>query len=144
MSNFLQTHGRQHARPSCPSPAPRDYPNSCLLRWWCHPAISCSVVPFSCPQSFPASGCFQMSQFFTSGDKSIGVSASISVLPVNIQGWFPLGWTGWTTVLGRCMYILYILGNWGSEGLSDFPKLHSKKWLSYGLNSYFWLHSRCA
>ena len=79
---------------SCPSPTPGTYSNSCLLSWWCHPTITSSVVPFSsCPQSFPASGSFQMSQFFASGGQSIGVSASASVLPVNNQDWFPLGWT---------------------------------------------------
>ena len=88
-------HGLQHTRPPCPSPTPRACPNSCPLSQWCHPTISSSVIPFSsCLQSFPASGSFQMSQFFISGGQSIGVSASASVLPVNIQDWFPLGWTG--------------------------------------------------
>ena len=95
MSNSLQPHGLQHARPPCPSPTPRVYPNSCPLSQWCHPTISSSVIPFfSCIQSFPASGSFQMSQLFTSGGQSIGVSASASVLPVNTQDWSPLGWTG--------------------------------------------------
>ena len=80
-------------RPPCPSPTPRVYSNSCPLSRWCHPTVSSSVVPFSfCLQSFPASGSFQMSQFFASGGQSIGVSASASVLPMNIQDWFPLGW----------------------------------------------------
>ena len=94
--NYLQPNGLQHARPPCPLPTPRLYSNSCpLSRWW-HSAISSSVVPFSSRlQSFPASGSFQMSQFFTSGSPSIGVSASASVLPMNIQDRFPLGWTGW-------------------------------------------------
>ena len=92
VSDFLWPHGLQHARLPCPSPAPRDYSNSCPLSWWCHWTISSSVVPFSsCPQSFPASESFQMSQFFTSGGQSIGVSASTLVLPVTIQDWFPLG-----------------------------------------------------
>ena len=92
MSDSLQPHGLQHARPPCPSPIPRAYSNSCLLSWWCHPNISSSVIPFSSrPQSFPASGSFQMSQFFTSGGQSIGVSASALVLPMNIQDWFLLG-----------------------------------------------------
>ena len=100
MSNSLQPHGPQHARPPCPSPTPRVYPNSCSLSHWCHPTISSSVIPFSsCPQSFPTSGSFQMSQLFTSGGQSIGVSASTSVLPMNIQDWFPLGWTGWISLL---------------------------------------------
>ena len=88
----LRPHGLQHARLPCPSPTPGVYSNSCSSSWWCHPTISSSVIPFSsCLQSFPASGSFQMSQFFTSGDQSIGASAS--VLPMNIQDWFPLGWT---------------------------------------------------
>ena len=94
MSNSLRPHGLQHARPPCPSPTPRVYSNSCPLSLWCHPTISSSVVPFSsCLQSFPASGSFQISQFFASGGQSIGVSASASVLPMNIQDWFPLVWT---------------------------------------------------
>ena len=98
----LQPHGLQHARPLCPSPTPRVYSNSCPLSWWCHPTISCSVVPFSyCPQSYPASGAFQMSQFFASGGQSIRVSASTSVLPINTQDWYPLGWTGWISLLSK-------------------------------------------
>ena len=97
MSNSLRPHGLQHARSLCPSPIPRVYSDSCPLSWWCHPTISPSVVPFSsCLQSFPASGSFQMSQFFASGGQSTGVSASASVLPMNIGiYWFPLGWTSW-------------------------------------------------
>ena len=96
MSDSLQTHGLQHARPPCPSPTPKVHTNPCPLSWWCHPTISSSVIPFSSgPQSFPASGSFQMSQFFVSGGQSIGVSASKSVLPMNTQDWSPLGWTGW-------------------------------------------------
>ena len=84
MSDSLQPHGLQHARPPCPSPTPGVYSNSCPLNWWCHPTISSSVIPFSSHlQSFPASGSFPVSQFFTSGGQSIGVSASASVLPVN-------------------------------------------------------------
>ena len=91
VSNSLWHHGLQHARPPCPSPTGA-YSNSCPLSWWCYPTIS--VIPFSSHlQSFPASGSFLMSQLFTSGGQSIGVSASISVLPMNIQDWFPLGWT---------------------------------------------------
>ena len=102
MSDSLQPHGLQHARPSCPSPTPRVYSNSCPLSRWCHPTISPSVIPFSfCPQSFPASGSFPMSQFFTSGGQSIGVSASASVLPMNIQEWFPLGWTDWISLQSK-------------------------------------------
>ena len=96
---LLQPHEPQYARPPCPSPTPRVYRNSCLLSGWCHPTISSSVVPFSsCLQSFPASGSFQMSQFFTSGGQSIGVSASTSVLPMNTWDWSPLVWTGWISL----------------------------------------------
>ena len=92
----------QHARPSCPSPTSGVYSNSCALSQWCHPAISSSVVLFSsCPQSLPASGSFPMSQLFTSGGQSIGVSASASVLPVNTQDWSPLGWTGWISLQSK-------------------------------------------
>ena len=95
VSNSLQPHELQHSRPPCPSPTPRVYPDSCPLSWWCHPTISSSVVPFSaCPQSFPASRSFQMSQLFAVSGQSIGVSASTSVLPMSIQDWSPLGWTG--------------------------------------------------
>ena len=99
MSDSWQPHGLQHTRPPCPSPPPGVYSNSCALSQWCHPTISSSVVPFSPHlQSFPASGSFQMSQLFASDGQSIGVSASASVLPMNIQDWFPLGWTGWISL----------------------------------------------
>ena len=102
MSNSLLPHGLQHARLPCPSPTPGVYSNSCPSRRWCHPTISSSVIPFSsCLQSFPASGSFQMTQFFTSGGQSIGTSASASVLPMNIQDWFPLGWTGWISLQSK-------------------------------------------
>ena len=95
MSKSLWPHGLWHARPLCPSPSPRDPSNSCPLSRWCHPTISSSVIPFSsCLQSFLASGTFQMSQLFTSGGQSIGASALASVLPMNIQDWFPFGLTG--------------------------------------------------
>ena len=95
VSDSLRPHESQHTRPPCPSPTPGVHPNPCPLSQWCHPTISSSVVPFSSrPQSLPASGSFQMSQLLTSGGQSIGVSASASVLPMNIQDWFPLGWTG--------------------------------------------------
>ena len=102
MSNSLWSHEPQHTRPPCPSPTPRVYPNPCPLSWWCHPAISSSVISFSSrPQSFPASGSLQISQSFESGGQSIGVSASTSVLPMNTQDWFPLGWTGWISLHPR-------------------------------------------
>ena len=95
----LWPHELQHTRPPCPSPTPGVYPNSCPLSWWCHPAISSSVVPFSsCLWSFLASGSFQMSQLFASGGQSIGVSASTSALPMNTQDWSPVGWTGWVSL----------------------------------------------
>ena len=101
MSDSLQPHGLQHTRPPCPSPTPGVYSNSCPLRWWCHPAISSPVISSSHLQSFPASGSFQMSQFFASGGQRIGVSASASVLPLNIQDWSPLGWTGWISLQSK-------------------------------------------
>ena len=105
MSDSLQPHGLQHARPPSPSPTPGVYSDSWQSSQWCHPIISSSVVPFSsCLQSFPGSGSFPVSQFFASGGQSIGVSASASVVPMNTQVWFPLGWTGWIS--------------WQSKGLS--------------------------
>ena len=102
MSDSLRPHGLQHARPPCPSPTPQVYSNSYLSSWWCHPAISSSVIPFSsCCQSFPAPGSSQMSQFFASGGQGIRVSASTSVLPMNIQDWPPLGWTGWISLQSK-------------------------------------------
>ena len=102
VSDSLWPHGLQHTRPPCPSPASRVYSNSCPLGQWCHPTISSSAVPFSsCLQSFPASGSFQMTQFFTSGGQSTGVSASASALPMNIQDWLPLGWTGWISLQSK-------------------------------------------
>ena len=98
----LQPHEPQHARPPCPSPTPGVHPNPCPFSQWCHPTISSSVVPFSsCPQSFPASGSFKMSQLFTSGGQSFGVSALASVLPMNTQDWLPLGWTGWISLQSK-------------------------------------------
>ena len=95
VSDSLCAHEPQHARPPCPSPTPGIHPNPCPLSQWRHPPISSSVVPFSsCPQSLPASGSFPVTQLFTWGGQSIGVSASASVLPVNTQDWSPLGWTG--------------------------------------------------
>ena len=101
MSDSLRPHESQHARPPCQSSTPGVHSDSCPLSRWCHPAISSSVVPFSCLQSFPALGSFQMSQFFASGGQSIGVSASASVLPKNIQDWFPLELTGWISLLSE-------------------------------------------
>ena len=98
----LQPYESQHARPPCPSPTPRVHSNSCPLSWWCHLAISFTIVPFSfCPQSFPASGSFQMSQFFAWGGQSTGVSALASFLPKKSQGWSPSEWTGWTSLQSK-------------------------------------------
>ena len=113
VSDSLQPHVLRHTRPPCLSPTPRVYSNSRPLSRWCHPTISSSLVPFYCLQSFPASGSFQMSQFFASGGQRIGVSASASVLPVNIQDWFPLGWTGWISLQ--------------SKGLKNLLQHHSSK-----------------
>jgi len=102
MSDSFQPHGLQHTRLPCPSPTPGAYSSSCSSSRWCHLTISSSVVPFSsCLQPFPTSGAFQMSHLFTSGDQSIRVSASTSVLPVNILDWFPLGWTGWISLKSK-------------------------------------------
>ena len=102
VSESLRPHEPQQARPPCPSPTPGVHPNSFPFSRWCHPTISSSVLPFySCPQSFPASGSFQMSQLFTLGGQSTGVSASTSVLPVNTKEWSPLGWTGWISLQSK-------------------------------------------
>ena len=101
-SDSLRRHESQHTRPPCPSPTPRVYSNSCPSSQWCHPAISSSVIPFSsCPQSLPTSESSPMSQLFAWGGQSIGVSASASVLPMNIQDWSPLGWTGWISLQSK-------------------------------------------
>ena len=120
---------------SCPSPTPRIYPNSCPLSQWYHPTISSSVVPFTSHlQSFPASGFFQMSQVFTSGGQSTGVSASASVLPMNIQDWFPLGWTGWISLLSKGLSRVFSNTTvhkhqyFGAQ-LSLYPNSHIHTWL---------------
>ena len=108
VSDSLQPHGLQHARLPCPSPTPRAYSNSCPSCWWGHPTISFSVIPFSsCLQSFPASRSFLVSQFFALGGQSVGVSASASVLPVNIQDWFHLGWTSWISLWSKGLSRVY-------------------------------------
>ena len=101
VSDFLRPHEPQHTRPPCPSPTPRVHPNPCPTSQWCHPTIASSIIPFSsCPQSFPASGSFQMSLFFASGGQ-VGISPSTSVLPMNTQNWSPLGWTGWISLQSK-------------------------------------------
>ena len=138
-SDSLWPHGLQHSWLLCPSPTHGACSKSCPLSQWCHPTISSSVVPFSCIQSFPASGSFPMSQFFASGGQSIGVSASASVLPMNIQDWFPLGWTGWislqskglsrvfsnTTVQNINSSVLNFLYNPTVTSIFDYWKNHS-------------------
>ena len=110
VSDSLRPHGLQHARLPCPSPIPGACSNSCPSNRWCHPTISSSVIPFSsCLQSFPGSESFPMSQFFTSGGRSIGVPGSASVLPMNIQDWFPLGWTGWISL--QCKGLSRVFSN---------------------------------
>ena len=102
VSDSLRPHGLQHTRLLCPSPTPRACSNSCPSSQWCNPTISSCVIPFSsCLPSFPESGSFQMSQFFASGGQSMGISTSASVLPMNIQDWLPLGWTGWISLQSK-------------------------------------------
>ena len=135
MSNSLRPHGQQHARLPSPSPSPGACSNSCPLSQWCHPTISSSVIPFpSCLQSFPASGSFLMSQLFTSGGQSIGASASASVLPMNIQDWFPLGLTGLISL--QCKGFSRVFFNTTAEKhpffgaqLSLWSNSHSHTWL---------------
>ena len=135
MSVSLRSHGLQHARPPCPSPTPRVYSNSCPLSWWCHPTISSSVSPFSSRlQPFPASGSFQMSQLFASGGQSIGVSASPSVLPMNIQDWFPLELTGWIPLLSKGLSRIFSnttvwKHQFFSTQLSLWSNSHTHTWL---------------
>ena len=114
MSDSLRCHGLQHTRPPCPSPTPRACSNSCQSSRWYHPTVLSPVIPFSsCLQSFPVSGSLPMSQFFASGGKSIGVSTSASVFPMNTQDWSPLGWTVWISLQ--------------SKGLSGLFQHHSSK-----------------
>ena len=101
VSNSLQPHESQHARPPCSSPSPGVHSDSCPSSQWCHPAISSSVIPFSCPQSLPASESFPMSQLFAWGGQSIGVSALASFLPRISQGWSPSEWTGWISLQSK-------------------------------------------
>ena len=108
VSDSLRPHELQHTRPPCPSPTPGVYSNSYPWSWWCHPAISSSVIPFSsCPQSLPASGSFPVSQLFAWGGQSIGVSASTSVLPMNTQDWSPLRCTGWISLQSKGLWRVF-------------------------------------
>ena len=126
MSDSLWSHGLQHARLPCPSPSPRVYSNSCPLSRWFRPTISSSVAPFSfCLQSFPTSWSFPVSQFFTSRCQSIGVPVSASVLPMNIQAWFPLGWTGWIFLLSKGLSRVFSNTTIQNNNSSAFSFLYS-------------------
>ena len=138
VSYSLQPHGLQHTRPPYPSPTPGVYANSCPLSRWCHPTISSSVVPFFCPQSFPASQSFPATQLFTSDGQSIGASASVSVRPMNIQGWFPLRLIGLISLLfkglSRVVYSTTVQKHqcfgarpslWSNSPVHDYWKNHS-------------------
>ena len=140
MSDSLWPTEWQHARPPCPSPTPRVYPNPCPSNWWCHPTISSSVTPFtSCSQCFPASGSFPVSWLFAPSGQSIGALASTSVLPMNTQDWLPLGWTGWissqskglsrdfcNTTVQKCQFlVLSFLYDQTPTSIHDYWKNHS-------------------
>ena len=127
MSDSLRPHGLQHARPPCPSPSPKVCPSSCPLHWWCHLAISSSDALFSfCPQSFPASGTFPMSQLFISGDQNIGASVSASILPMSIQGWFLLRLTGLISVLPKELWGVFSSTTvWRYQFFGSLPSLWS-------------------
>ena len=144
VSDSLRPHRLHHDRPPCPSPTLGVYSNSCPLSWWCHPTISTSIIPFfSCFQSFPASRSFQMNQLFASGGQRIEVSASASVLPMNIQDWFPLEWTCWislqskglsrvfsnTTVQKHQFLALIFLYSPTLTSIHDYWKNHSFDWM---------------
>ena len=134
MSDSLPPHGLQHARPPCPSPTPGVDSNSCPLSWWCHPTILSCVVPFSpCLQSFLASGSFQMSEFLWGG-LSIGVSVLPSVLPMNIQDWFPLRWTCWISLQSKGLSRVFSSTTIGKHQffiaqLSLWPDSYIRTWL---------------
>ena len=163
MSDSFQPHESQHARPPYPSPTPGVHPNSCASSQWCHPAISSSVIPFSCPQSLPASGSFPMSQFFAPGGQSIVVSASTSVLPMNTQDWSPLGWTSWISLQSKdsqesstpqfksinssALSFLYGPTLWTLYGPWGCKELDMTEQLNWTQKPSFWphvLHCECA
>ena len=138
VSDSLRPHEPQHARPPCPSPTPGVHPNPCPLSWWCHPTISSSVVPFSsCSQSFPASGSFQMSQLVAWGGQSIGVSASTSVLPMNIQDWFPLEWTGW--ISSQSKGLSRVFSNTTVEKHHNLRKVSAKELDKFLISTFLFL-----
>ena len=142
MSDSLRPHELQHARPPCPSPTPRVHTDSRPLSWWCHPAISSSIVPFSsCPQSLPASESFPMSQLFAQGGQSTGVSALASFLPKNTQGWSPLEWTGWISLQSKGLSRVSPTPQFKSINSSMLSFLHSPTltslldyWKNHSLN----------
>ena len=157
MSDSLRPHEPQYARPPCPSPNPGVHPNPCPLSQWCHPTISSSVFPFSsCPQSFPASGSFQMSQLFASGGQSTGVSALASVLPMNTQDW-SLGWTGWISLQSRGLSRVFSTPQFKSINSSVLSFLYSptltsmrdywkpppsqlfSEWINWGKKEWLWM-----
>ena len=126
VSSSLQPHEPQHTSPPCPSPTPRVYPNSCPSSQWHHPTISSSVIPFSsCLQSFPESGSFPMSQILAWGGQSFGVSASVSVLPMNTQDWYPLGWTGWISLQSKGLSRVFSITTVQKHQFSALSFLHS-------------------
>ena len=136
VSSSLQPHEPQHARPPCPSPTPRVHPNPSPSSRWCHPAISSSVIPLFWLQFLPASGSFQVSQLFTSGSQSIGVSASTSVLPMNTQDRSPLGWTGWISLQSKGLSRVFSnttvqKHQLFSAQLSSQSNSHIHTWLKY-------------
>ena len=142
VSDCLWPHESQHTRPPCPSPTPGVYSNSCPSSQWCHPDISSSVVPFySCPQSLPASGSFPMSQLFTWGGQSTGISALASVLPMNTQDWSHLGWTGWILQIQRLSRVfsntIVQKHQFFSAQLSSQSNSHIHMWPLEKPSSYF-------
>ena len=160
VSDSLQSHRLQHARLPCPSLSPRSCSNSCALNWWCYPTISSSVIPFSsCLQSFPASGSFPTSWLFASAGQSIGASASASILPVNIQGRFPLGLTGWislqskglsrvfsSTTVQKLQFFFDQLSLWSNSHIHTWP-LEKPKHIQVGVFKYksiviFWMKKK--
>ena len=142
MSDSLRPHELQHARSPCPSLTPGVHPNSCPSSWWCHPTISSSVIPFSsCLQSFPASGSFlPVSSFFTSGGQIIGVSASASVLPMDIQDWFPLGCPGWISLQSKGLSTVFSNTTVKSINSSALSFLYSPTLTSI---HYYWKSNSC-
>ena len=134
VSNSLRPHELQHARPPCPSRTPGIYPNSCPLSWWCHPTMLSSVIPFSCLQSFPTSGTFLMSQLFASGGQIVGASALASVLPMNVQGSFPLGLSGLTSLQSKGLSRVF---SHTTVQKHSFFKAHTSLWSLTFIHDYW-------